>query len=137
MSRHIPPISKYMTRMPHTIGRDQTLTAAHHMMREHRIRHLPVLSGGRLVGLLSERDLALIETLHSVDPDLTLAEEAMTQAPYTVSPDSPLDEVAATMAEQRYGSAVVMDHEKIVGVFTTTDALQVLVELLRPHPSRS
>lgn len=137
MSRHIPPISKYMTRIPHTIGRDQTLTAAHHMMREHRIRHLPVLSGGRLVGLLSERDLALIETLHSVDPDLTLAEEAMTQAPYTVSPDSPLDEVAATMAEQRYGSAVVMDHDKIVGVFTTTDALQALVELLRPHPSRS
>ena len=137
MSRHIPPISKYMTRMPHTIGRDQTLTAAHHMMREHRIRHLPVLSGGRLVGLLSERDLALIETLHSVDPDLTLAEEAMTQAPYAVASDTPLDEVAATMAEQRYGSAVVMDHDKIVGVFTTTDALQALVELLRPHPGRS
>lgn len=137
MSRHIPPISKYMTRTPHTIGRDQTLTAAHHMMREHRIRHLPVLSGGRLVGLLSERDLALIETLHSVDPDMTIAEEAMTQAPYTVASHTPLDEVAATMAEQRYGSAVVMEHDKIVGVFTTTDALQALVELLRPHPSRT
>lgn len=137
MSRHIPPISKYMTRAPHTIGRDQTLTAAHHMMREHRIRHLPVLAGGRLVGLLSERDLALIETLHSVDPDMTLAEEAMTQAPYAVASDTPLDEVAATMAEQRYGSAVVMDHDKIVGVFTTTDALQALVELLRPHPGRT
>lgn len=136
MSRHIPPISKYMTRMPRTIGRDQTLTAAHQMMREHRIRHLPVLAGGRLVGLLSERDLALIETLHSVDPDITLAEEAMTQAPYAVASDTPLDEVAATMAEQRYGSAVVMDHDKIVGVFTTTDALQALVELLRPHPGR-
>ncbi len=137
MSRHIPPISKYMTHAPHTIGRDQTLTAAHHMMREHRIRHLPVLAGGRLVGLLSERDLALIETLHSVDPDMTLAEEAMTQAPYAVASDTPLDEVAATMAEQRYGSAVVMDHDKIVGVFTTTDALQALVELLRPHPGRT
>jgi acetoin utilization protein AcuB len=96
-----------------------------------------VLAGGRLVGLLSERDLALIETLHSVDPDMTLAEEAMTQAPYTVASNTPLDEVAATMAEQRYGSAVVMDRDKIVGVFTTTDALQALVELLRPHPSRT
>nr|MBK7068570.1 CBS domain-containing protein [Deltaproteobacteria bacterium] len=111
-----------MTPAPHTIGRDQSLTSAHHMMREHRIRHLPVLSGGRVVGLLSERDLALIETLHSVDPDLTIAEEAMTQAPYTVTPDTPLDEVVATMAGQRYGSALVMEHERIVGVFTTTDA---------------
>jgi len=122
-----------MTPAPHTIGRDQTLTSAHHMMREHRIRHLPVLSGGRVVGLLSERDLALIETLHSVDPDLTIAEEAMTQAPYTVAPETPLDEVVATMAGQRYGSAIVMDRERIVGVFTTTDALEALVELLRPH----
>lgn len=137
MSRHIPPVSKYMTPAPHTIGRDQSLTSAHHMMREHRIRHLPVLSGGRVVGLLSERDLALIETLHSVDPDLTIAEEAMTQAPYTVTPDTPLDEVVATMAGQRYGSALVMEHERIVGVFTTTDALEALVELLRPHPGRA
>lgn len=135
MSRHIPPVSKYMTPAPRTIGRDQSLTSAHHMMREHRIRHLPVLSGGRVVGLLSERDLALIETLHSVDPDLTIAEEAMTQAPYTVAPDTPLDEVVATMAGQRYGSALVMDRERIVGVFTTTDALEALVELLRPHPA--
>ncbi|MBK6531521.1 MAG: CBS domain-containing protein [Deltaproteobacteria bacterium] len=126
-----------MTPAPHTIGRDQSLTSAHHMMREHRIRHLPVLSGGRVVGLLSERDLALIETLHSVDPDLTIAEEAMTQAPYTVTPDTPLDEVVATMAGQRYGSALVMEHERIVGVFTTTDALEALVELLRPHPGRA
>ena len=81
--------------------------------------------------------LALIETLHSVDPDLTIAEEAMTQAPYTVTPDTPLDEVVATMAGQRYGSALVMEHERIVGVFTTTDALEALVELLRPHPGRA
>ena len=136
MNRHIPPISKYMSPTPHTIGREQTLATAHHLMREHRIRHLPVLAGGRLVGLLSERDLSLIESIKSVDPDTTLVDEAMTQAPYTVGPEAPLDEVVATMAGQRYGSAVVVDGPRVIGVFTTIDALDALVEMLRPRPAR-
>ncbi|MEY4581850.1 MAG: hypothetical protein RL701_6553 [Pseudomonadota bacterium] len=52
-----------MTTTPHTIGADQSLALAHTMLREHKIRHLPVRRGGSLVGMLTERDLALIETL--------------------------------------------------------------------------
>jgi len=130
MSKPIPQIAKYMTTTPHTVGVDQPLTVAHRLMREHRFRHLPVLQGGRLVGLVSERDLALIETLKDVDPAAVTVEDAMTPAPYTVAPTAPLDEVVATMAEHRYGSAVVVDHGHVVGVFTTVDALAAFADLL-------
>ena len=131
MSKAIPQIRKYMTTAPHTIGHDQTLAFAQNMMRELRIRHLPVLDGGRLVGVLTERDVALIETLKDVDPKNVQASDAMSQQVYAVSPDAPLDTVAAEMAEHKYGSAVVMDNGHVVGVFTTVDAMAALSELLQ------
>lgn len=130
MTKPIPRIARYMSTTPHTIGREQTLAVAHKLMREHRIRHLPVLEGGKLVGMLSERDLALIETLRDVDPTNVSVEDAMSQAPYTVTPDISLDEVVSTMAEHRYGSAIVVDNGTVVGVFTTIDALTALADLL-------
>lgn len=135
MTRPIPRIARYMSTTPHTIGREQTLSTAHKIMREHRVRHLPVLEGGKLVGVISDRDLALIETLRDVDPSKVTVEDAMTQAPYTVSPDASLDEVVATMAEHRYGSAIILDNGNVVGVFTTVDALTALEDLLKARPS--
>ena len=135
MTRPIPRIARYMSTTPHTIGREQTLSTAHKIMREHRVRHLPVLEGGRLVGVISDRDLALIETLRDVDPTKVTVEDAMTQAPYTVSPDASLDEVVATMAEHRYGSAIILDNGNVVGVFTTVDALTALEDLLKARPT--
>src|SRR5690606_1318822 len=79
-------IERYMTQSPHTIGRDQTLAAAHRVMREHGIRHLPVLEGGKLVGIVSQRDLHLLETLDDVDPEQVEVSEAMTQDVYAVGP---------------------------------------------------
>jgi acetoin utilization protein AcuB len=131
MSKAIPQIRKYMTSAPHTIGHDQTLAFTQSMMRELHIRHLPVLDGGRLVGVLTERDVALIETLKDVDPKTVRVSDAMSQQVYTVSPDAPLDEVAAEMAEHKYGSAVVMDNGHVVGVFTTVDGMAALSELLQ------
>jgi acetoin utilization protein AcuB len=131
MTKAIPHIQKYMTTSPHSIGRDQTLSHAHTVMRKHSIRHLPVLDGGVLVGLLSLRDAHLIETLKDVDPDEVTVEDAMTSVVYQVSPEAPLDEVAATMAEHKYGCAVVMQNHHVVGVFTTVDVCRALAELLR------
>jgi acetoin utilization protein AcuB len=130
MSKPIPTIQKYMTTQPHSIGRDQTMTTAHRMMREHGFRHLPVLDAGRLVGVLSDRDLRLIEALREVDPDKVLVEDAMTAAPYAVSPDTPVDEVVSTMANHKYGCTVVMQNHTLVGIFTTVDACRVFAELL-------
>ena len=120
-----------MTASPHSIGREQTLTAAHKVMREHRCRHLPVLHGGKLVGIVSERDLHLVESLKDVDPNEVLVEDAMWAQVYAVSPEAPLDEVASEMAAKKFGSAVVMQNDKVVGIFTTVDACRALSELLQ------
>jgi acetoin utilization protein AcuB len=99
-------------------------------MRTSRIRHLPVLEGGQLVGMLTHRDLVLIESLKDVDPKKVTVEDAMSTEVYTVSPDAPLDEVVREMAEKKYGSAVVIQNHKVVGIFTTVDACRTLAELL-------
>ncbi|MGC4086843.1 MAG: CBS domain-containing protein [Polyangiaceae bacterium] len=130
MSKPIPTIQKYMTSSPHTIGREQPMSVAHRLMREHKIRHLPVLHEGKVVGLLSDRDLNLIETLKDVDPRQVEVGEAMSQAPYVVSPDAQLDEVMLTMAENKYGSAIVAHNDKVVGIFTTVDVCRAFAELL-------
>lgn len=130
MTRPIPPVEKFMTTSPHSVGVDQPLSRAHAMMREHHIRHLPVLSGGRLMGVVSERDLHIMETIAGVDPRSVEVGEAMSTVVYAVPPGTPLDEVAREMAEHRYGCVVVMENEKVVGMFTTVDLARALAELL-------
>lgn len=130
MTKAIPTIHKYMTTSPHTIGADQSLARAHAVLREHAIRHLPVLRGGQLVGMLTERDLALVEALKDVDPSTVSVGEAMSQDVYTVAPDAALDDVVAEMASKKYGSAVVMQNSKVVGIFTTIDVCTAFAELL-------
>lgn len=130
MSKSIPKIQAHMTTSPHSIGRDQPLTKAHEFMRDHKIRHLPVLERGELVGILSDRDLYIIELLRDVNPTLVMVEDAMSSEVYAVSPEAPLDEVVMTMAEHKYGCAVVLHNHHVVGIFTTVDACRALAELL-------
>ena len=119
-------IRHFMTSSPCTIGQEQSLERAHEMMREHGIRHLPVLAAGKLVGLVSQRDLHMIETLRDVDQQNTTVGEAMSQDVYCAEPSTSVFQVAREMAEHKYGSVVICDGGRVVGVFTTTDALQVL-----------
>ncbi|MGO8994694.1 MAG: CBS domain-containing protein [Polyangiaceae bacterium] len=130
------PIRDFMTESPHSIGVNQPLAKAHEMMRAHRIRHLPVLRAGKLVGVLSQRDLFLVETLRDVDPASVPVEEAMTQNAYCVTPKTSLTRVADTMAEKKYGCAVVMEGGEVVGMFTATDALRALSKVTH-RPTRT
>ena len=130
MSKPIPTIQHHMTAAPHSVGSEQTISRAASMMSEFHIRHLPVLHGGRLLGILTDRDIKLIESFRDVDPTKITVAEAMTEEPYTVNPDTPLDEVVRTMASKKYGSAVVVQNHKVVGIFTTVDACSTLAELL-------
>jgi acetoin utilization protein AcuB len=128
----MPSISRYMTRQPWTIRKSARMSQAHAIMRAHQIRHLPVLEAGKLVGIVSERDLRLIETLRGSDPDEVAVEDAMTEPVYVVHAEAPVDSVVEHMAHHKYGSAVVISHRGAVeGIFTTVDALQVFAEVLR------
>lgn len=131
-SMQMPSISRYMTIQPWTIRRDAMMSQAHQLMRAHRIRHLPVLDGGQLVGIVTERDLHLIESLPGGDPEAVTVEEAMTADVYTVPPEAPIDTVVENMADHKYGSAVVIDRRgRVEGIFTTIDALQAMADLVR------
>lgn len=121
-----PTVDLYMTPAPCTIGPDQPLAAAHALMRRHLIRHLPVIEAGALVGVVSIGDLHLFETLDGVDPKEARVREAMTANPYSVSPDAPLREVAAKMADRKIGSALVVEQGQVVGIFTAVDGLRGL-----------
>ena len=126
----IPQIQKFMTTNPHTINADMSLVEAKKMMADLHVRHLPVLHAGKVVGVISERDVALLMALNGVDAHKTNVEQAMTEMPYITTPESPLDQVAMEMSEKRYGSAIVMQNQKVVGIFTAVDGLRALAELL-------
>ncbi len=121
-------IADLMTPTPHTVGSEQTITFAQELMQKHGIRHLPVLHGGQLDGIVSDRDLGMIAGLNEVNPDNTTVEEAMTQEAYTVDKNTPLIHVLKEMLENKYGSAIVVEGDKIIGIFTTYDSLQLLVD---------
>jgi acetoin utilization protein AcuB len=124
-------VQNHMTLSPQVVSSAHTLAQARQIMRERNIRHLPVVDDGRLVGMVSQRDLYLLETLRGVDPAAETVEEAMSPEPFAVKPDAPLEEVALAMAEHKYGSAVVVDQGVVVGLFTTVDALRALAAVLR------
>ncbi len=130
MTKAIPTIQKYMTTTPHSVGQEQPLSVAHRMMADHDIRHLPVLEAGRLVGMVTDRDLRFIESFKDADPARLKVEDAMTTSVYSTTPDAPLDAVCDTMAENKFGSAVILSNGKVVGIFTTVDACRALSSLL-------
>ena len=84
MTKAIPTIQKWMSTNPITISKHARLDEAHAAMRAEKIRHLPVVEGEHLVGILSLGDLHLIETLRGVDVKQAMVEDAMTAKPYTV-----------------------------------------------------
>ena len=124
-------VRRYMTGSPVVIAPGASLAEAHDVMRARRIRHLPVVREGALVGVVSQRDVYLVETLRGVDPAVACVEEAMSPDPYAVSPEAPLHEVALEMARRRIGSAVVVSRGAVIGLFTTVDALGALGALAR------
>jgi acetoin utilization protein AcuB len=128
--KSMPKVMKFMTTNPVTINAQLTLAQAEKVMHERRIRHLPVLEGGKLIGVLSDRDLKMVLGFKDVDPNKVTVEEACTFDPITVSPQANLDEVVGMMAEKRIGSVLVVDNGKLVGIYTWVDALRTMHEIL-------
>ena len=123
-------IGQVMRPCPVALGPHHTLAEAHGIMRAHRIRHLPVEEDGRLVGVVSQGDLRLIESLEQLDTHEVEVEDAMTPDPYQVGPTAPLADVVQEMWARRIGSTLVVENGAAVGIFTCVDALAVLHRLL-------
>lgn len=126
----IPPVQKYMTYVPKTIEASENISQARDVMRKLHLRHLPVLKNGKLVGILTDRDINLLLQLDMVDPKNATIEGAYTNEPYFTAPETPLNEVVAHMAEHKYGCALIMDRGNLIGIFTEIDAYRALAELL-------
>jgi acetoin utilization protein AcuB len=128
--RQHPEVREYMTPAPFTVAPNRMLSEAVHVMRDKHVRHLPVLDGGRVVGVLSQRDVLIIESLPGVNPDEVQLEEAMVQDVFMVRPDTPVGEAIESMIDRKLGSAIVTEDDRVLGVFTTIDALRALHQLL-------
>lgn len=131
MSKAEPTVQKYMTTQPYSIEPTKNLKEAQELMKKYNIRHLPVIADGKVAGILSDRDIKLTSGFEEVDiAEVSVADICVTK-PYIVSPDSLLTEVAEEMASKHYGSAVVVQNSKLVGIFTTVDACRALVAEVR------
>ena len=129
----IPPISDMMTPMPLTIGASLPVRKAKLFMSTHSIRHLPVVEQGRLVGILSDRDIKLSQAVSKAPDfdDSVFVKDICQQHPYVVDGSTPADAVLAHMYSEKLGSALVTANQKLVGIFTVTDACRAFAEYLR------
>jgi len=123
-------IAQVMTPAPKSIGPEVSLSKAQEMMAKLKVRHLPVVVGGKVVGLLSDRN-AKAASLSKWGEGF-LVEDVMISNPFVVQPSESLDSVLSQMIKNKYGSVVVQEKNgDVTGIFTTLDALYVLRNILR------
>ncbi len=133
-------VRERMIQTPATCMPDMSVTEALRMMKEKKIRRLPVLdSHGKLVGIVSDKDLLYaspspVTSLSVWEMNYLLAklkvEEVMTRQVFTVTEDTPLEEAARIMADNKIGGLPVMRGETMVGIVTETDLFKTFLELL-------
>lgn len=122
-------VEDYTTPSPVTAPTTTPVAEILALMEQHGIRHVPIVDADRPVGIVSDRDTRLVQKLPGAD-GLT-AEDIMVRDPYTVNPGEPLEDVALAMGRQRIGSAIVTEGGRVTGIFTLTDALNALIEVIR------
>jgi len=133
-------VGELMTRSPRTIRWDFTVGAAWKLMKDRKIRHLPVLDDtGRLVGIVTDRDLRQVIFDPSIQAQLgnlpralniLTVKEVMTWGVVTVQPGTDVREAARIMHEQRIGALPVVEGGRVVGMLTETDVLKVFIRIL-------
>lgn len=130
MNEHEPSVAQYMTREPATADEGLLLVDAQERMALDNIRHLVVLDRlGHVVGVLSAGDITLALSLAGRARKKLCVRDAMSDNPYVCGPDVRISDVALAMESHRWGCAIVLEGDEVVGIFTTTDALRALREL--------
>jgi len=130
-----------MTTDPITLSEDEDFTSANQIMKLERIRHLPVVKGSRLVGLVTHRDLLGAQTtllLALADRPADGEEqyvsvrvaEIMSEALLTCAPTTPVDDAARMMLDTKTGCMLVVEDEALVGILTETDVMAWAIEVM-------
>ena len=133
-------VRKWMTADPKTIKEDDFVRTAVMLVLEHRIRHLPVVRGESLVGIISDRDLkrampsvvagATAEEYQAF-MDETPIEQVMTASPITCTPDTALVDLLREFCQHKVGAIPVVEGERVVGIVTQTDMMQAFLKVLQ------
>jgi CBS domain-containing protein len=132
-------VRDFMTAPVKSISHKARLLDAALVLRSKGIRHLPIVDGDHLVGIITDRDIQRFapSLLSKITPEEynaifenTPLERVMTRDPMTVAPDTPLCEAAGILREQKLGCLPVVEKGRLVGILTVTDLLGVLVHLL-------
>ncbi|TDU42875.1 CBS domain protein [Gelidibacter sediminis] len=133
----IPPISGIMSVKIITLKRDDDLETAEHLFKKHKIRHIPVVNGDAIIGMLSYTDLLRISFADAVDEDeenieslvynMFTIEQVMAKNVVTVTSDTSIKEVAEILAKKEFHALPVVDKGRLVGILTTTDLIKYLL----------
>ena len=129
------PISKIMKTDIISVNKTQTLKDVAEIMKDKHIRHVPVLSGRKIIGMLSKVDLQKIsfintmdgEDLNSVMYDALTIEHVMTKTISTVQISDTIYEVGLILSESEFHAVPILDGENLVGIVTSTDLIKYLV----------
>lgn len=128
----IMPVEEFTTPNPVTATEDMPIDELRQLMQEFGVRHLPIVRGSRVVGIVSDRDVRVVQGLSLEHSIQVRAGDIMAGDPVTVTAGTPLDEVAYTMSDRKIGSVIVYeDSGEFLGIFTVTDALNALIEVSR------
>jgi acetoin utilization protein AcuB len=132
---HLPTLKTLMTPFPYAIDIDASLAQAQELMIEHAIRHLPVTQNGQLVGVVTDRDIhrSCHKRAGERSQEALRVRDVYVDEAYVVDLNERLDTVLLQMATQHIGSALVVRHGKLAGIFTAIDACQGFGDYLRIH----
>jgi len=123
-------VGDWMSKAPMGVVEDTPIRDAVSLMRRADVRHLLVLDGPVLIGILSSRDLRRLVTRDLDSPLLAgPVRSIMSEGPVSVAPETPLVRAARLLLEQRIGALPVRQGERIVGIFTVPDALEALLAI--------
>jgi acetoin utilization protein AcuB len=119
-------VGNRMTKEPTTAEPDELLIRASHKMQTGGFRRLPVVSEGKLVGILTDRDLRE----HQGYLEHTKINGVMTEKPVTVTPATTLEDAAQIMLERQFGGLPVVADGRLVGIITASDILQAFLDVM-------
>ncbi len=131
-------VKEIMTAAPHTVTPDTVLLKVLAIMNTNTLRHVLVVDDGKLVGIISDRDIRMALNSTLTDGDLGthfswlerfIAKQCMTRRPITVEPDTPINQAAAILNEYKFGALPVVEQGKLIGIVTVTDLLAHLAEM--------